>query len=67
MTVIEQAMKEQRKQLPGRTERNRSQLAQILKVRSQVLLALNRPHVQRSDHVSVTVTGVFEPGLRRPD
>ena len=43
MAIIEQAMKEQRKRLPGQTDRNRSQLVQILEVRSQILLALNRP------------------------
>jgi tetratricopeptide (TPR) repeat protein len=43
MTIIEQAMKEQRKRLPGETDRNRSQRIQILEVRSQILLALNRP------------------------
>jgi len=43
MTIIEQAMKEQRKLLPGQTDRNRSQLIQILEVRSQILRALNRP------------------------
>lgn len=43
MTIIDQAMKEQRKRLPGQTDRNRSQLVQIFEVRSQILLALNRP------------------------
>jgi tetratricopeptide (TPR) repeat protein len=43
MTTIEKAMKEQRKRLPGQTDRNRSQLVQILELRSQILLALNRP------------------------
>jgi hypothetical protein len=43
MMVIEQAMKEQQKRLPGQTNRNRSQVVQILEVRSQILRALNRP------------------------
>ena len=43
LTMIEQAMKEHRARLPGQTDRNRSQIVQILEVRSQILRALNRP------------------------
>lgn len=43
MTAIEQAMKEQRKRLPGQTARNQYQRVRILEVRSQILRSLSRP------------------------